>query len=405
MSIHVASALPARFHLWWAVSTLGSAGSAMLSFAVIWLATGHGAGAVALVSTLSVLPPVVLLLLGGVLGDRHGPRRLLTRTSSAQCLSLLALLVIAQDDTGVLLLAAIAATTSVISALQQPAALVYPRLLIAHEDQLARALARISGSVSAARILGVAAGGALIAAVPLQVVLAANLLIAGFFLVVLRALRPRAAASPPGSRGSDGGVWSAVVDGIRSARALRIGPLLGAVALVCSAVMPVVAVVLPSSARAQGWSATQASLLESSWAGGMLSVTLLISVTGTLARPRLALVGGPLVIAIALVTLALPLDVPWALGTAAVLGAGTALFTTHIAPALLRRAPAGQMARFQSLMALVQLAPAALLNGAFAALAGSECVVLAFLLAAGLAGGAAVMIARVVRESAEILPA
>lgn len=400
MNITVASALPVRFHLWWLVSTLGAAGNAMLSFAVIWLATGHGAGAVALISTLSILPPVVLLLLGGVLGDRHGPRRLLVRTSIAQFLALSVLLIVTEDRAGVPLLAAIATTASVISALQQPAALVYPRLLIAHDDQLGRALARISGSVSAARIVGVAAGGVVVSALSLEAVLAASVLIAACYLAVLGALRPRGAAVPTGSPSSDGGIWNALADGIRSAHALRIGPLLAAVALMCSAVMPVVAVVLPSSARAQGWSASQASLLESSWAAGMLAVTLLVSVTGTLARQHRALIGGPLVIAIALISLALPLSVPWALTASAVLGAGTALFTTHIAPTLLRLAPDGQMTRFQSLMALVQLAPAALLNGAFAALAGSGSAPLALLLAASLAGGAAVMAGRGLRNRA-----
>ena len=75
--------LPAGFHLWWAVSTLHAAGSSMLAFALIWLATGHGPAAVALVSTVSVLPSLCLLLLGGALGDRHGPRSLLVATTLA----------------------------------------------------------------------------------------------------------------------------------------------------------------------------------------------------------------------------------------------------------------------------------------------------------------------------------
>lgn len=386
------TSLPLRFHLWWTTSTLETAGSSMLGFALIWLATGHGAGAVALVSTLSILPPVLLLLLGGVLGDRLGPRRLLLTTSLLQLAALLVLLLFGDDDPSIAYLAGAAAVTSTISAFRQPAAIVYPRTLITDDEQLPRALARISGSVHAARILGVSAGGIAISAWSLELILTVGAVLTLGGIGVLRALRSPAPAVPSVG-GRPESVWRALSTGIRSTNELRIWPLLAAVALVCAAVLPVVAVVLPSAARVQGWSGSQAGLLEASWAAGTLGVTLLVSFTGTLARQERALIGGPLLMAVALSALALPLGVPATLLAAALLGVGTAIFTTHIAPLLLRRAPAGQMARFQSLMAIVQLVPPALLNGPAAALAGNGSASLALLLAAAFAGGAAVSIA------------
>lgn len=367
----------------------------MLGFALIWLATGHGAGAVALVSMLSVLPPVVLMLLGGVLGDRHGPRRMLLVTMGAELIVLIVLLVVTDGDPTVALLATAAVTTSTISAISRPSATVYARLLIRSDDQLPRALARISGSLHAARILGVAASGMALSLWSLTAVLAVNALLTAGCFVVLCALRPQEPRSSSETSAPADGIWSSLAIGIRSAHALRIWPLLGAVALVCSAVLPVVAVVLPSWARANGWGAPQASLLEAAWAAGTLTITLLISVTGTLARQNIALIGGPALMAVALVALSLPPG-PLGAGTAilasALLGVGTAVFTTHIAPTLLRRAPTGQMTRFQALMGIVQLAPPAVMNSPFAALSGGGHASVALLLAAALAAGAALMI-------------
>lgn len=367
----------------------------MLGFALIWLATGHGAGAVALVSMLSVLPPVVLMLLGGVLGDRHGPRQMLLVTMGAELLVLLALLTLSGGNPTVVLLASAAVSSSTISAIARPSATVYARLLIRSDDQLPRALARISGSLHAARILGVAAGGIALSLWSLTAVLAANALFTACCVVVLCALHAQGPRSSSTTSAQADGIWSSLMLGIRSAHALRIGPLLGAVALVCSAVLPVVAVVLPSWARANGWGAPQASLLEAAWAAGTLTITLLISVTGTLARQNIALIGGPALMAVALVALSLPPG-PLGAGTAilasALLGVGTAVFTTHIAPTLLRRAPTGQMTRFQALMGIVQLAPPAVMNSPFAALSGGGHASVALLLAAALAAGAALMI-------------
>lgn len=365
----------------------------MLGFALIWLATGHGPGAVALVSMLSVLPPVILMLLGGVLGDRYGPRQLLLVTMATELLVLIALLAVVDGSPTVALLAAIAVTTSTISALSRPSATVYARLLISGDEQLPRALARISGSLHAARILGVAAGGMALSVASLDTVLAANAGLTAICFAALCALRPRGMTSTSAAVGGNDGIWRSLVLGVRSAHELRIWPLLAAVALVCSAVLPVVAVVLPSWARAHGWGSSQASLLEAAWAAGTLAVTLLISVTGTLTRQNLALIGGPALMVIAFIALTLPLGVAAAILASALLGIGTAVFTTHIAPTLLRLAPPGQMTRFQALMGIVQLAPPALLNSPFVALAGTGHASVALLLAAALAGLAAAMLA------------
>jgi predicted MFS family arabinose efflux permease len=390
--------LPAQFHLWWVVSTISAAGDSMLAFALIWTATSHGPAAVAIVSTLAVVPRILLMLFGGALGDRHGPRRLLIATTAIQFAALTVLAGLSIMSSGVAFLAVAAGATAVISAFQQPAAVVLPRLLITHDDQFARALARISGSLHAARILGVGAGGLAITALPLMAIFGANAAVVGLSLVVLFSIRPRPDRSKVSATSSGAGIWRALATGIRSAHELRIWPLLVAVALVCAAVLPTVAVVMPSMARSHGWTATQASVLEAGWATGTLVVTLLISYTGTIPRQTIPMVGGPVLICAALAALALPVSAPVAIALSVLTGVGTATFTTHIAPTLLRLAPPGQLTRFQSLMAIVQLAPPALLNIPLAGLSGTGRSSTALIITAGLAGAAALAAAHGLRQ-------
>lgn len=390
--------LPAQFHLWWAVSTLSAAGDSVLAFALIWTATGHGPAAVAIVSSLAVVPRVLFTLFGGALGDRHGPRRLLLVTTAAQLAVLLVLAGLSTATSGIAFLTLAAGTTAVVSAFRQPAAVVLPRLLISHEDQFARALARISGSLHAARILGVGLGGFAITSFPLGAILGADAAAVGLSLVVLSALRPRVEPRRSAAAASGTSIWSALTGSLRAVHELHIWPFLVAVALVCAAVLPTIAVVMPSMARSNGWTSSQAGLLEAGWAAGTLAVTLLISCTGTIPTQGIPLIGGPALVCAGLVALTVPDSATVAIALSVVVGVGTAAFTTHIAPALLRMAPPGQLTRFQALMAIVQLAPPALLNTPFAALVGHELAASALLLAACMAAAAALAAARGLRR-------
>lgn len=382
------SSSSAPLHLWWLAATLAGLAGPMLGFALIWSATAHGAGTVALVSTVAAVPQVLLVLLGGAIGDRHGPRRTLLATTAARTLLLAILLVPATGQPGPGLLVAASGIGAVIAAIHQPSATVLPRLLVRDPEQLARAMARISGSLQIARTLGVAAGGAVVARWSLGAVVAITMVMTVTVLALLLALRPVRTAEPPDRRQS---MAVTIVDGLRAARALRIWPVLAAVALVSGAVLPTVGVVVPMLARGRGWSPAQAGLLDAGWAAGLLAVTLAVSVLGA-PRRRTPMIVGPLLVSVGAVLLALPVSPPVAIGVCALIGVGTALFTTQVAPLLVRIAPAEQMARFQSLLVLVQLVPPALLNAPSAALAAHGSGLAALLPAALMGAAAAVLI-------------
>ncbi len=340
----------------------------MLAFALIWLASGHGAAAVALTSTLALVPRVAFLLLGGVLGDRHGPGWTLLATYGIQVVLLVVLVPLVGAAPSVGLLAATALATGVLSALGQPAATVLPRLLIDHEDQLPRALAQISASIQLARIVGVPAAGVLMATQPLAIVLVLHAGTVALALATLLVVQAGAATGATGSSGPPGGIVAELVVGLRSATRLKVWRLLLSVALVCAAVLPGIAVLVPITARARGWTAAAAAQIDAAWAAGVLGVTLVVSLTSTLHRPRLALVTGPTGCALGLTGLAVATSPAIATASTALVGAGTALYTTHVAPALLRLAPADQLSRFQSLLGVVQLLPAAVLSAPYATL-------------------------------------
>ena len=153
------------FTLFFIGSLLSAVGTAMvpvaLSFALI--SSGRSAGALGTVLAAQTLPTVVLLLLGGVLGDRWPRRRIMIGADvlrfAAQ--SALAVLLIRGNAS----LPAIVVLTALIGA---GTAFFYPArgglvAQIVAKDQLARANGVLSGANSLASILGPAVAGAIVA--------------------------------------------------------------------------------------------------------------------------------------------------------------------------------------------------------------------------------------------------
>jgi MFS family permease len=343
------------FVAWLAAATVSATGDGVLYFALAWTASGLGPGAVTAVLAAGLVPEVLLTLAGGVAADRWGIRR--TLLSCTLAMAALIVVLLTADLIGMPLLAlllAVAIGQGMVGSIQMPASNVMPRLFVT-DDGLSRAMA-VSGSVlSVARIAGPPLGAVVVVGLGLEgallVDLTSFLLVAAVLFVVRPPYERRRAPAPETT------AWSDVVTGLRAVgRVPGIRPLLASLALVAAGLLPLLALGVPLLARERDWGATTAGVIEACWIAGTLAIGLLVARVGTRARPRPPLVGGPVLAALGVTALALAPSPMAAYAAATVMGIGTAAYTTHMFPLYVRCSPDDKLARFQSVLILVQLA-------------------------------------------------
>jgi MFS family permease len=343
------------YYGWLAGSTLSVLGDTVLFFALGWAATGIGPQVAALVLTGFTLPRAVLLLLGGVLGDRVGPRRLLLGCSAVVggcCFLLAAVVGVRGVSTGVLLAAAIVVGT--VDAFALPAAGVLPRLFVS-DDQLPRAMALRTSATQLVTLAGGPLSGVLVATVGLVGALMVDGATFAVQFVVLLLLRPPYDVPPPAERPS---MVRSALDGLRVAAAEPVlRRILLVVALVAAFVLPVTSLCVPLLARSQGWSAGQAGFVVAGNVCGGLLVTVLVARFGTFDRAGTAGGLGCLVAALGIAALTFAPSVPVAVAATVVQGVGIGLFTAHLAPAFVRSTPKSHLTRLQSLLSFAQTVP------------------------------------------------
>ncbi|WP_371405808.1 MFS transporter [Kribbella sp. NBC_00662] len=344
------------YYGWLAGSTLSVLGDTALFFALGWAATGIGPQIAALVLTGFTLPRAVLLLLGGVLGDRIGARRLLLGCSAivGTCCLLLALVVgIRGMSAGLLVTTAVVVGT--VDAFALPAAGVLPRLFVP-DDQLPKAMALRTSATQLITLAGGPVSGLLVVTVGLVGALVLDGLTFAVQFLVLFMLRPPYDVSPAQAAGRS--VVREALDGLRVAAGdpvLRM--VLGVVALVAAFVLPVTSLCVPLLARSHGWAAGQAGFVVAGNVCGGLVVTILVARLGTFARAGLTGGIGCLLAALGIAGLTLAPSVPLAVGATLVEGVGVGLFTSHLAPVFVRSTPRSHRTRLQSLLSLVQTVP------------------------------------------------
>jgi hypothetical protein len=344
------------YYGWLAGSTLSVLGDAALFFALGWSATGIGPQVAALVLTGFTLPRAVLLLLGGVLGDRIGPRRLLLACSAivGTCCFLLAVVVGTRGTSAGLLLTT-AVVVGTVDAFALPAAGVLPRLFVP-DNQLPRAMALRTSATQLITLAGGPLSGLLVATVGLVGALVLDGVTFAVQFLVLFMLRPPYDVGPAQRLGRS--VVREALDGLRVAvgdPVLR--TVLAVVALVAAFVLPVTSLCVPLLARSHGWTAGQAGLVVAGNVCGGLIVTILVARYGTFDRAGLTGGLGCLLAALGISGLTLAPSVPAAVGATLVQGVGVGLFTSHLAPVFVRRTPRSYLTRLQSLLSLVQTVP------------------------------------------------
>jgi len=347
-----ATALPLSFRAWVGGALVSQLGDAALYFALGWAASSHGGAVAGLVLSMVALPRTLLLLVGGVVGDRVGARRIMLTGDSVMFVVALALALCAWlFGTPVALLVIAAAVIGANDAFYLPAAGSMPRLMV-DAEQLPRAVAlRQSGSQLVAMVGG-PIGGVLVAFAGLPIAATADAVTFAVVLVVLYRIRPRFQPERSATRRN---ILHEAADGVRVA--LRTPGLRAVLCLMAGAagfILPVSSLLIPLLSRSHGWPATDAGLIIGAQALGTIAVTLAVARKGTIPRPGIVAAAGMALVSASLLCLALSRIPVLAMTSALGCGSGVGLLVSHLTPVLVTAAPRSHLARVQSLFSLTQ---------------------------------------------------
>ncbi|GAA3138566.1 MFS transporter [Streptomyces rameus] len=330
---------------WLAAYTSSMLGDSVYYLALSWAAVQAGTPAQAgLVMSASALPRAVLMLGGGVIADRFGPRRVVIGSDAVRCAAVLAVAALLfACSPGLWPLALLALVFGTVDAVFMPAVGALPARLT-EKDQLARVqgmrgLAIRFSSVVGAPLggLGVALGGAAAA-----FTLAGALIALSVPLLLSVRMRDLPAAG-------NSTAWNDLAAGLRYIRRHRVlAPLMVAIALGDLGFVGPLNVGLTLLADRRGWGASGMGWILAGFGAGAGAASLLLTVRGRL--PRAGLVTGCACVAgsAAVGALALAPTVAAAVGTALLVGLLTglsgalcgALLQTQAEPAFLGRVTA-----------------------------------------------------------------
>ncbi|CAM5257487.1 MFS transporter [Streptomyces californicus] len=295
---------------WLGAYTASMIGDSVYFMALAWAAarTGSASGA-GLVLAAGSLPRALLMLGGGVLADRFGPRRIVIGSDAARALLVLGLAaVLFLTGPTVAVLVVVAVLFGAVDALFLPAVGALPPRLTA-PGQLARVQGLRALAARGSTIIGAPMGGVAVAAGGPSLALAAAGVLFALSLPLLLGLRlrplPAPAVSDEEAVTKAPHAWHDLVDGLRY---IRRHPLLGPLMLVIALselgfVGPLnLGLILLSEQR--GWGASGMGWIVAGFAGGAAGSALLLAVRGRVPRAGLvmgvlALVGGAGIAALA----------------------------------------------------------------------------------------------------------
>ncbi|MEU7484725.1 MFS transporter [Streptomyces sp. NPDC042319] len=396
------SPLPRSYYVWLSGALTSILGDAVLYFALGWAAATHGGTVAGLVLTAINLPRVLLLIVGGTVGDRFGARRVMIAGDSVMLVGTIALAVFAhQSGPAVWLLVAAGVLVGINDAFYLPASGSMPLRLVGKES-LPRALAMRQGGAQLVTFIAGPLGGFLVATGGLTGTALLNAATFTVVLVIVIAIRP--IHDIPPAKGS-GSFLHDALDGIAVGwKDPVLRPALIATGGVAGFLLPVIPLLLPLLARDQGWGAGRTGVVFGVQSLGLLAVSLFVMVRGTLPRPGLVATAGMLVSAAGTATFVVSSAV--AIPAALLVGAGSGLFASHIGPLVLMSAPHSHLSRMQALLTLVQSVSLLAMNNVLGNLARLTTATTAVLVcaAAMTATGAAALCSRALRTTTTAAP-
>ncbi|MGQ4362042.1 MFS transporter [Streptomyces sp. SAS_272] len=334
---------------WLTAYAASMVGDSVYYIALSWAAVQAGTPAQAgLVMTASAVPRALLMLGGGVIADRLGPRRVVIGSDAVRCAAVLAVAALLYATTpGLWPLALLALVFGAVDAVFMPAVGALPAR-VTSRGQLARVQGMRGLAIRFASVVGGPLGGLAVAVGGAAAAFALAGLLIAVSVPLLCSVRVR--ELPADDKAAAGGTaWSDLLAGLRYVRRHRVlAPLLLAIALGDLGFVGPLNVGLTLLADERGWGAAGMGWVLSGFGVGAGAASLLLTLRGRL--PRAGKLAGSSLLAgsVAIGGLAFAPTLVAAVGTALLIGllAGLsgavcgALLQTQAAPAYLGRVTA-----------------------------------------------------------------
>ncbi|MFE1288088.1 MFS transporter [Streptomyces sp. NPDC058751] len=307
---------------WLGAYTSSMIGDNVYYIALSWAAVQAGSPSQAgLVMSVSAVPRALLMLGGGVLADRFGPRRVVIGSDAVRCATVLAVAALLfATSPGLWLLGLVAVLFGVVDAVFMPAVGALPAR-VTGRDQLARVQGMRGLAIRSASVLGAPLGGLAVALGGAATAFAlAGLLIAVsvplLISVRVRELTPGDEADPVRHT-----AWHDLRDGLRYIRGHRVlAPLVAVIAVGDLGFVGPLNVGLTLLADRRGWGASGMGWVIAAFGTGAGAAALLLTLRGRLPRAGIvaavAIMGG----SVAIGSLAFVPGVAGAVGVALLVG-------------------------------------------------------------------------------------
>ncbi|WP_318204060.1 MFS transporter [Streptomyces sp. SCL15-4] len=339
---------------WLGAYTSSMLGDNVYYLALSWAAVQAGTPAQAgLVMSASALPRAVLMLGGGVIADRLGPKRVVIGSDAVRCAAVLAVAALLfLTHPGLWPLALLACVFGTVDAVFMPAVGALPARITGH-DQLARVQGLRGLAIRAASVVGAPLGGLGVAlgGAPAAFALAGALIALSLPLLLSVRVRDLPAGAERGAT-----AWSDLRAGLRHVRRHRVlGPLMIAIALGDLGFVGPLNVGLTLLADHRGWGAAGMGWILAGFGAGAAAASLLLAARGRL--PRAGLLTGCACAAgsVAVGALAFVPGLAAAVGTALLVGLLTGLSGALCGALLQTQADPAYLGRVTAVSSLVSL--------------------------------------------------
>ncbi|MFI5856989.1 MFS transporter [Streptomyces parvulus] len=312
---------------WVAAYTLSMVGDMVFYLALSWAAVQNGTPAQAgVVTAVSAVPRALLMLGGGVVADRFGPRRVVIGSDAVRCGTVLAVAaVLYVTDPGLWLLALLAVVFGTVDAVFLPAVGALPARMTT-KDQLARVQGMRGLGIRFAAVVGAPLGGLGVAVGGSAAAFACAGLLIAASLPLLISTRVRELPADGTAAAGDSTAWRDLRAGLRHIRRHRVlAPLMITIALGDLGFVGPLNVGLTLLADERGWGASGMGWVLGGFGTGAGAAALLLAVRGRVPRAGLVTAGAIIPGAAAIAALAQVSALPAAVGVAVLVGLLTGL--------------------------------------------------------------------------------